>query len=86
MLSKKNVDVLKAKIHYMINYIRFVRLSYCIKKIRNVLCELKCDFLYDFWFYIKAIKRNSFTDIFQGFLLDFKNIIFHNPSQWLFPK
>ena len=45
--------------------------------------------LYNFWFYIKAIKRgniNPFTYFFQGFCLEFKNTVFHNPSQWLFPK
>ena len=26
------------------------------------------------------IKKNSFTDIFQGFCLEFKYIVFHNPS------
>ena len=23
----------------------------------DVYCKYKCDFLYDFWFYIKAIKN-----------------------------
>ena len=26
------------------------------------------------------IKKNSFTDIFQGFCLEFKYTVFHNPS------
>ena len=49
--------------------------------------KYKCDYLYDIWFYMKAIIKdtytiniyipNSFTDIFQGFCLDFKNTDFH---------
>ena len=52
-----------------------------LRKIRHVQYKHKYDFLYDFWFYIKFVKKNSFTDIFQGFCLDFKNTVFHNPSQ-----
>ena len=42
---------------------------------------------------MKAIKNiytiniyipNYFTDIFQGFCLDFKSTVFHKPSQWHF--
>ena len=56
---------------------------------------MKMRFLHEFWFYIKEelkeglilhIKENSFTNIFQGICLEFKNIVFQNPSQWLFPK
>ena len=62
---------------------------------RNGQRKNKRDFLYDFWFYMKEelkeelilyIKKNSFTDIFQGFCLKFKYNVFHKPSQWLFPK
>ena len=46
---------------------------------------MKMWFLHDFWFYIKEelkerlilhIKENSFTNIFQGICLEFKNIVF----------
>ena len=35
---------------------------------------------------ILYIKKNSFTDISQGFCLKFKYNVFHKRSQWLFPK
>ena len=53
-----NTVVIKAKIHYMINHIQFVRLSCCIKKNqRHTYCKHKCDFLFDFCFYIMAVQN-----------------------------
>ena len=31
-----------------------------MKKIRNVYCKHKYDFLYDFWFYIKPIEEHIY--------------------------
>ena len=40
-----------------------------------------------FGFLLKLLRTFiSFKYIFQGFSLDFKNTVFHNPFQWLFPK
>ena len=64
-----------------------------LRKIENVECKHKCDFLYDFWFYMKEklkeelilyIKKNYFTDIFQKFCIEFKYTVFYKPSKWLF--
>ena len=39
------------------------------------------------WIYVKAIRNIYLLQrYFQGFCLDFRNIVFYNPSQWLFPN
>ena len=52
---------------------------------KSFLVQLQAS---SFWPEILVIgtNRNFFTDIFQRFCLNFKNTVFQNPSQWLFPK
>ena len=86
----------KDKIHYMICQTLLLYQKIKKKKKKSEMYNVNTNVIF-IWFlvYVKAIKNiykinlcipNSFTDICQRFWLDFKNIVFHNPSQWLFLK